>query len=145
MLSEIECRRPLQSSHRIPFMGRSNFSIQLFRMGGNAQRCEGMRIQNAHPDLVASWNVQSVEEFPTVSCSPPFWLNAGKRLREILVIKMVVTRVQKVWIIHPAAVTSALAPIEDLSGPQSQTRTLTASSIELNSIEPMSEAKPNRV
>jgi len=54
MLSEIECRRPLQSSHRIPFMGRSNFSIQLFRMGGNAQRCEGMRIQNAHPDLAAS-------------------------------------------------------------------------------------------
>lgn len=56
-------------------------------------------------------NVQSVMEFPTISHRlPPFLLNAGKRLREILAIKMVVTPLEKVWIIRPAAATSALAP-----------------------------------
>lgn len=66
-------------------------------------------------------NVQSVMEFPTISHRlPPFLLNAGKRLREILAIKMVVTPLEKVWIIRPAAATSALAP-EDLSGPSPRT------------------------
>lgn len=42
------------------FHGAKQFSIQLFWMVGNVRRCEGMRIQNAHPDLAGSWMKRAI-------------------------------------------------------------------------------------